>query len=161
MLGFCLCICGRYGTPEQLQPLRSGPFSGSAAHPSSEESMLQYNTSLRERGTLEVTAATEPLTPDDVNHAVVSVRGIEGFGVVRWLGAMDGAPATRSMVGVELDGPWGTCDGTLDGSKYFSCMDRHGYVGPVANVTREQVTARKAHSVPAPRRHGSVFHSSA
>lgn len=54
----------------------------------------------------------------------VLIRPYNSAGVVAYVGGTDFAPG--AWVGVELDAPKGKNDGTVNGTKYFSCRAKHG-----------------------------------
>ncbi|XP_019857363.1 PREDICTED: CAP-Gly domain-containing linker protein 4-like [Amphimedon queenslandica] len=60
------------------------------------------------------------------DHVIVSGRD---KGVLRYAGAVKFAPGI--WLGVELDTPKGTCDGSKGGKQYFKCKPNHGiFVSP-------------------------------
>jgi dynactin 1 len=58
------------------------------------------------------------------------VSTTNGVGIVRFVGTT--SFAAGKWVGVELDGPTGKNNGSVQGKSYFSCRDGHGvFVRPV------------------------------
>jgi len=54
---------------------------------------------------------------------VVEVEGLRGWGVVRYVGPLQDQPQT--FYGVELQERCGTCDGEIEGKRYFQTKDRY------------------------------------
>ena len=67
-------------------------------------------------------------------------------GVVRYVGSV--RFASESWVGIELDGPYGTCDGSVDGVRYFQCKARHGVFRQAETLTL--LSARRPPKSPRP-----------
>lgn len=63
----------------------------------------------------------------------VLVNGV--LGTVRYLGDTDFSPG--HWVGVELETPTGKNDGSVQGTRYFACPDKHGMFVRAAKVTHE------------------------
>jgi hypothetical protein len=65
----------------------------------------------------------------------VTVSGYQGAGVVRFVGVVNTQRTHgKFRVGVELDGPNGKHNGTVDGQQYFRCAAKHGLLVPGARV---------------------------
>eukprot|EP00039_Didymoeca_costata_P024399 m.10188 g.10188 ORF g.10188 m.10188 type:complete len:1476 (-) comp4217_c0_seq1:1475-5902(-) len=61
----------------------------------------------------------------------VIVRGYPNIGKVKYVGVPKQGQKGFELVGIQLDGPYGDTNGTLDGIEYFKCNPLHGiFVNP-------------------------------
>ena len=85
------------------------------------------------------------------------VSTANGNGVVRFVGTTSFAPG--KWVGVELDGPTGKNNGTVQGKAYFTCRDGYGvFVRPVG-VKLLNPSPRKSFEEPVKRSVATCFSS--
>jgi len=70
------------------------------------------------------------------------VSTANGTGIVRFVGTT--AFAAGKWIGVELDGPTGKNNGTVQGKAYFSCRDGYGVFVHPARIKIIDVSPRKS-----------------
>ena len=61
-----------------------------------------------------------------------------GLGTIRYVGTMTGGDHSgQAWVGIELDSPCGKHDGTVHGTRYFSCRPRCGLLIKASKLARQ------------------------
>jgi hypothetical protein len=77
-----------------------------------------------------------PPCEEDKNEIVLGTRVFADYlythGVVRWIGILH--PRQGIFAGIELAGPYGTCDGEYNGIRLFTCPENHGTFLPLADL---------------------------
>ena len=58
-------------------------------------------------------------------RCITSAKGHARIGTIRWIGHLAGKSCAGIWVGIELDLPLGSTNGTLEGVEYFKCRSNH------------------------------------
>lgn len=75
--------------------------------------------------------------PGDRLRAKLPKQQSHEMGTCQWIGIPDFLPGTGTWVGIELDNPLGTHNGTVNGKSYFCCKENHGVLVRIHQVAYE------------------------
>ena len=84
------------------------------------------------------TSTTSPSDLDLESLVEVTVDDIPRFGVIKWIGFLDGEDSDVHVAGIELEEECsGCCDGSWNGRQYFICGPRKGLFIPLKECKKD------------------------